>query len=471
MSDLRVRATALAAAALLVLAPIGAPPAAYAASGDDLPFASAVFRATHNSYSGNIGGARGSIWQQLDAGVRYVEFDVWSGSYASSGDYQIGHGSAGDQVDHTGGNPAGNQLRAWLTTVGTWSAAHPAAAPITVMLDLKDDLTTRASYATGNFGALNQEIGDVLGARLLRAADTHGPLGSIGALRGKVLVLLSGSASARTGYLRDTGTSPAIAINGKGQVVEVHDNGSGDLWYWTGQYGSDGRLTWLRHGKYDTGKSAAVALNDTGTLVEVHQAPTGNNLWSHVGHLDAAGEITWSPSAKYDTGALPTVAFTDPGGPAVREIHKSPSNSQNWGWTGTAGATAVTWTTHATTADSRFPTTTSTASGRTVSVAGSGTLTATTDRAPADRIRFPQVAFVEYQAGDSAELKDGALFWAATASSKSFILSARQAGVSARGWDFDSASLATDPLANFPATNNPNAAWYQSMVNQAGAVA
>jgi hypothetical protein len=43
--------------------------------------------------------------------------------------------------------------------------------------------------------------------------------------------------------------------------------------------------------------------------------------------------------------------------------------------------------------------------------------------------------------------------------------------VSARGWDFDSASLVTDPLANFPATNAPNAAWYQTLLNEAGAVA
>jgi hypothetical protein len=284
-------------------------------------------------------------------------------------------------------------------------------------------------------------------------------------------VLLSGSASARTGYLRDTGSNPAIAINDQGQVVEVHDNGSGDLWYWTGQYGSDGRLTWLRHGKYDTGKTADVALNDDGTVVEVHQASSGNNLWSRVGHLDAAGEITWSASAKFDTGVLPTIAFTDRAGSAVREIHKSQNSSQDWSWAGTAGAAAVSWTTHATTADARFPTTTDTASGRTVNVSASGPLTATTDRAPAERIRYPQVAFVEYQAGDSADLKDGSLFWAATASNKSFIVSARQAGVSARGWDFDSASLATDPLANFPATNTPNAAWYQTLLSQASAVA
>lgn len=44
--------------------------------GDDLPFASATFRATHNSYSGNLGGTRGSIVSQLDAGVRFLELDI-----------------------------------------------------------------------------------------------------------------------------------------------------------------------------------------------------------------------------------------------------------------------------------------------------------------------------------------------------------------------------------------------------------
>jgi hypothetical protein len=394
---------------------------------------------------------------------------MWSGAYASAGDYQIGHGSVGDQVDHTGGNPATNQLRDWLTTVDDWSAAHPAAAPITVMLDLKDDLTTRASYANGNFFALNQEIGDVFGPRLVRSLDTPGPLGSIGSLRGHVLVLLSGSASARTGYLRDTGSNPAVAVNASGQVVEVHDNGSGALWYWTGQYGADGRITWLRHGKYDTGKTAAVALNNTGTVVEVHQATSNSNLWYHVGHLASTGEITWSAATKYDTGVLPTVAFPDPAGSAVREIHRSQSTSQDWNWLGTAGASSITWTAHATTPDARFPTTTAAAGGRTVSVAA-GTLTATTDRAPAARIRYPQVAFVEYQDGDSAELKTGSLFWAATASDKSFIVAGRQAGVSVRGWDFDSASLATDPPANYPATNTPNAAWYQTLLTRPDAV-
>jgi len=460
MTDLRVRAAVAAVVASVLIA---APQPAYAAPGDDLPFAAAVFHATHNSYSG---GARGSITRQLDTGVRFIEFDIWSGDYASAGDYRIGHGSPGDQVDHTGGNPAGDQLRPWLAVVNTWSAAHPAAAPITVMLDLKDDVSSRSAYASGNLGALNDEIRDAFGSRLYSAA---GALPAIGALRGRVVALLSGNATARTAYKRDTGSNPAVAINAGAQVVEVHDNGSGSLWYWSGSYGADGRVTWRRHGKYDTGKNPAVALNNDGTVVEVHQAPSGSNLWYRVGHLDGSGEISWSASVKYDTGVLPTVAFTDPAGTALREIHQSQSSTQNWDWLGTAGAATITFGAHAKTADARFPTTTATSGSRRVTVAA-GTLTVTTDRAGAERIRFPQRVSVEYQPGDSAELKDGAVFWAATATNKSFIVSARQAGVSARAWDFDSAGLATDPLANYPATNSPEAAWYQSLLDRSDVV-
>jgi hypothetical protein len=459
----RVRVSGLAAALCLSL--VAVPQAAFAATGDDLPFATAVFRATHNSYSGNIAGSRGSLTQQLDAGVRFVELDVWSGDYASAGDFRIGHGSPGDQVDHAG-NPAGDQLRPWLGTVASWSGGHPSAAPITLMLDLKDDVSSRSSAATGNLGALNEEIQDVLGARLVRPA---GPLPAIGSLRGKVLSLLSGNATARTAYKRDTGSNPAVAINASGQVVEVHDNGSGALFYWTGRYGADGQLTWLRHGRYDTGKTPAVALNPAGALLEVHQAPSGANLWSRTGQLGATGEITWSVPVKYDTGALPSIAFTDAAGTAFREIHKSQGSAQEWEWTGTFSNGTAGWGGHGKTPDARLPTTSAAAGERTVSVTG-GTLTATTDRAAATRIRYPQIAYVEYQPGDNAELKDGALFWAAAATNKAFIVAARQAGVSARAWDFDSASLATEPPASYPATNTPYASWYQELLDRPDAV-
>jgi hypothetical protein len=453
--------------------------AAAALPGDDLPFASAIFRATHNSYSGNVDGSKGSLVSQLDSGVRFIELDIHDNGYATNNDYSIGHDAPGDKVDHAG-NPTSNLLRDWLHTVSVWSAAHPTHAPLLVMVDIKDNLTDNTSFAAGNLTALNKEFSDAFGSQLLMARDVPGALGTIGSLRGRVLTLLSGDAGTRTEYRRDVGYNPAVAINARGQVVEVHDSGAGALWYWTGTYGADGRVTWSRHGQYDSGVTPAVALNDNGQLVEVHKSQNADSLWYHVGQLDANGEITWSPSRQYDTGVLPTISFVD-AGTTVREIHRSPSNNQNWDWHGTVNASALTvsWdsTTHGKTSDPLYDKTVSVRGSTRVTVwtgadgaAPAQTLHYSTDRIGSDRIRYTQTAFDEYQAGDSAILQEGALFYAATATDTAFITSARQGGHIARGWDFDSASDATSPLANYPATNHPSDPWYVNLLNQAGAV-
>ncbi|MET8336868.1 hypothetical protein ABZV14_19870 [Streptosporangium canum] len=443
----------------------------------DLPLPSAIFRATHNSYSGNVDGAKNSIVYQLDHGVRFIELDVHDNGYATAHDYAIGHDSPGDLVDHSG-NPASNLLRDWLDVINTWSEQHPAAAPIVVMFDLKDDLTDNPSFAAGNLAALNQELVSVFGPRLLTAEDYPASPPSLDAVRGRVLPLLSGNGESRTEYKRDLGHDPAVALNANGQIVEVHDSGSGVLWYWTGRY-DDGRVTWLRHGKYDTGRTPAVALNDNGDLVEVHQSQNATTLWYRVGHLGADGEISWSSSRQYDNGVLPSVAFTDPAGTELREIHRSQSSSQNWRWDGVldTGTSAVSWRGNAKTSDARFDKTTSIRGTSSVHVwtgadgpTPARTLRVDTDRFTGGRIRYRQIAFDEFQKGDSAELQQGALFYAAPATESAFITSARQAGRLVRGWDFDTAAMATTPPANHPATNHPYDAWYENLLTRLGAV-
>ncbi|WIX91871.1 hypothetical protein [Amycolatopsis sp. DG1A-15b] len=139
--------------------------------------------------------------------------------------------------------------------------------------------------------------------------------------------------------------------------------------------------------------------------------------------------------------------------------------------------TTVAWTGNAKTSDARFAKATATSAGRTVSVwtgadgpTSAQTLRADTDRVGGDRIRYRQVAFDEFQQGDSAELQQGALFYGAPATESAFITAARQVGKLVRGWDFDSAGQATTPLANYPATNHPYDAWYQTLLTQRGAV-
>ncbi|MFI6290784.1 hypothetical protein ACIBEJ_04325 [Nonomuraea sp. NPDC050790] len=445
----------------------------------DQPLTSAIFRATHNSYSGDIAGARGSIPAQLDRGVRFVELDIHDNGYTTSRDYAVGHDSPGGEVDHQAGNPGSNNLRDWLEVIDDWSARHPEAAPIVVGLDIKDDLTDNTSYGAGNLAALNDELTSVFGPRLLQARDYPAQPPTVDALRGRVLPVLSGDGRTRTLYKRDVGHNPAVAINGRGQVVEVHDSGSGDLWYWSGVYGADGRVTWLRHGRYDSGVTPAVALNDNGDLVEVHQSQSATTLWYRVGRLAADGEITWSASRRYDNGVLPTVRFTDPAGTRLREIHRSQSNDQNWTWNGVldGAARSVTWSGNARTADARYDKTTSASGTARVRVwtgadgpTPAQTLRIDTDRHTGARIRFQQTAFTEFQQGNSAELQQDALFYAAPASASGFITASRQAGRLVRGWGFNSTGNATTPLASYPATDHPGAAWYEDLLTRSGAV-
>lgn len=443
----------------------------------DQPFASAVYRATHNSYSGNVAGAKNSLTYQLDHGVRHLELDIHDNGYSTQGDYSIGHDEPGHQVDHAGGNPASNRLRDWLDEIASWSASNPEHAPLVVMLDLKDDLTDNASYAAGNLAALNDELAAAFGARLLRAEDYQAG-SSVDALRGRVLPLLSGHGGTRAAYKRDVGINPAVAMDRRGNIVEVHDSGSGTLWYWTGRY-DGGRVTWLRHGRYDTGVTPAVAMDDNGNVVEVHKSASQDTLWYRVGRLQSNGEISWSASRQYDNGVLPTVRFTDPASGELREIHRSANNNQNWGWLGTVNAAGgtVSWRDNAKTSEARYDKTNATMSGGSVRVytgadgaTPAGTLRYDTTTVTGGRIRYQQNAFVEYQNGESTELRQGALFWSAAATDKQFMLTAREQGALARGWDFDSAALATTPLANYPATNTPWTTWYQNMTSAAGAV-
>ncbi|GAA3433779.1 hypothetical protein [Kutzneria kofuensis] len=462
MNRLGALLTALTAASALVAGPQASQ-----------PFVSSVFLATHNSYSGNVDGAKNSIPYQLDHGARFIELDVHDNDYAANHDYSIGHSSPGDLVDHAG-NPASNLLHDWLGVIAGWSDAHPTHAPLVVMLDLKDNLTDNAGFAAGNLTALNQELQAAFGSSLLHPADYVGSP-SVDSLRGRVLTLLSGDSGSRTEYKRDVGYHPAVAINSRGQIVEVHDSGAGALWYWTGVYAADGTVTWLRHGKYDTGITPAVALNDAGQLVEVHQSQTATTLWSHVGQLGSDGEITWQASHQYDNGVTPTVAFTGAG--TLVEIHKSQSSSQNWTWQGALSGSTVTWTGNARTSAALLAKSSAAAAGRSITVytgadgpTESQTLRYTTASLTGGRIRYQQTAFDEFQDGDNSVLQQGALFYAAPATDSSFIVSARQSGHLVRGWDFDSAGDATNPLANYPATNTPWASWYQTLITNAGAV-
>ena len=447
-------------------------------------FNEVVFAATHNSYAGSPSGDLGSLKRQLDGGVRFIELDLHDNSFASSG-YRIGHESPGDGVVHAGGNPRTDRLAAWLQVIATWSAANRRHAPITVALDLKDRLTDNRSFAHGNLARLNQELLEAFEDLFAAEALGSGPWPTLDALRGRVIVVLSGDEETRLAYVRDPGENPAVAINAAGRVVEVHDSGGGDLWYWTGEFSSPRRVRWHRHGRYDTGQRPAVALNDAGLIVEVHEDadPDDNQLWYRVGRLTDELEIDWfSQSGRSfpnaDEGVTPSVRFVDPASELVREIHLSERTGRHWYWNGRSGSSrgSIIWTRQdvddGQTDDPLFDRARDSSGRRAIAVTtgahgafGRDTLLYSAGRSPSRRIRYPQLAFVEAKrSGDSALEQEGAWFFAASAKSpdaRKWAQGWRQGGKIVRLWEFNDARFATDPPPSFPATDHPASDWYR----------
>lgn len=107
-------------------------------------FTDANFRVTHNSYSGNLyliydNGHRGSIEQQLDLGVRYLELDLLGKS--GNDDFEIGHFELLTAIDHSHGNPSSNKLSDWLKVITDWSGENPGHDPILVAIETKNQFT------------------------------------------------------------------------------------------------------------------------------------------------------------------------------------------------------------------------------------------------------------------------------------------------------------------------------------------
>ncbi|MCK6550171.1 hypothetical protein L6R52_30330 [Myxococcota bacterium] len=463
---------------------------------DALPYSAATFAATHNSYAGALGGGDvAGLGAQLDRGVRALELDVHDDGFREHG-FRVGHLLPGSEVFHGDGNPESDALADWLALIARWSERTPGHAPITLTLDLKDDLDENPSAADGDLGALNALLARAFGEKLFRA-DTldAAPWPSVRALRGRVVVVLSGSESARIAYRGDRGASPAVAMNAKGHVVEVHDDGRGNLSAWTGVYHADGRVEWVRHARYDTGVRPAIALRDDGLVVEVHEDPDHNDdqLWYRVGRLGDDLAIDWFHERGLalpddDEGLRPTLRFAADG--TIHEIHESPTTGHRWSWSGTfdAGTRRITWSRDGTgrTRAPRF------AKGRaTAELTGHGrasievfagndgafgpnTLLYTTDRVGPTRVRLEQLAFVELQPDSSTQLEsDGLVFYAGPAASLSarlWVEGWRAAGKVARLWCFNDATLAEGARVNFPATDRPFDAWYDGYRHDVAAV-
>jgi len=120
----------------------------------------------------------------------------------------------------------------------------------------------------------------------------------------------------------DHGWAPAVAMNNK-FVIEVHQSeGANTLWYHVGQLqfssGQQNVIHWLSSSatQYDNGATPAIALNNKNEVLEVHGASSGGGiapvaLYYRRGHL-AGSSIVWdTPSIEFAAGLAPSAAIND----------------------------------------------------------------------------------------------------------------------------------------------------------------
>ena len=429
------------------------------------------FRTTHNSYSGE---ARGSLPQQLDRGIRCLELDFHDNGYEEVGDYRVGHLKPGAEVARGNGNPDTFLLRDWLGAIATWSNTHAGHAPITVVLDSKDDLTDNEDG--GDLEDLNRTLEGAFGGKLF-TRDDHDVVGlwpGLDVLQDRLLCVLSGAGGTRAAYRWAFGSAPALGVTADGTIAVAYRSSAGDLNCWTGTLvGGPPSVTWRRkitYGFSDLGLSQPViALNDAGWLVAVHRfkAPgfQGPLLESRLGRIQEDQRIQWFGAEVFAQGSSPSLQID---GDAIREIHIMWDGERRQQVLGSLNRQRrkIEWRSPRATQAEPLPRNVADWQGERIrcGVASGSVIGWGAGSRPLQPIRFRQVLFVEEQKGDDpAAIRDG-LFYAADAKDPSSVADARNRGLVGRAWGFEEADQTqppTPPQENMPATDSPQAIWYR----------
>lgn len=427
----------------------------------DISYSKATFKATHNSYSGPLPNFdRGSIPQQLDAGVRFIEFDVNCVDYLQVRDYQVGHEKPGLEVHHADGNPSTLVMEDWLGVIATWSDAHPDHVPITVGLDLKNNLAKIETMLEGNLAALNRHVRNALGDKLFTPIELgDGDWPSVNELRGRIIVVMSGDTKSRVAYLKDHGEDPAVDMNSHGHILEVHKSqANAGMWFWTGRYRDDDTVVWEGHGDLEKGLAPAVCINDDNLVVVVSQSHRRNMLYYQVGRLNDDGHLEISKEYKLHGGTDASVRFVEPNSLDISLIYRA--GGQNYECIGTfdPDTPTVRWGAPGQTDKALHDKTTAQLGGRQVSVTSDQTLLRYETGGHQGQIGYEQLLFVEYQRGNDDVLAD-TWFYACSKNYLSWGQEKCAAGKLVRIWGFGK-DHATLPKVSFPATDWPFEDWY-----------
>ncbi|MFH1160420.1 MAG: phosphatidylinositol-specific phospholipase C domain-containing protein [bacterium] len=345
-------------------------------------FMDANFRGTHNSYSGNTNdGHRGSIIQQLDLGLRYIELDIIYSIFMGY-DFHVGHSADEDRIDHSHGNPSSHLLSDWLTVIKNWSDQNPSHAPVVIAIETKNEL---ADY---EWDGMNKLISEIFGGKVIDKSKFNHATATYASVKGKIFIVsipenssLPGDESyifKAKGYTADPAKdshvfytihadkaqTPAFVQNVRNAKKSIRlafftsgytslpipNYPSCDEPYfgWYASYCEDNHVvpdfnfdsvSWLAEQSHDTGIYVDCAVNSSGYVVEVHH-PQNNNteLWYNTGKIAPDGQtIQWfsvpDSSRNYDTGRHPSVAINDAG--MVVEVHGSENNIDLFYRTGT----------------------------------------------------------------------------------------------------------------------------------------
>ncbi|NHI93989.1 MAG: hypothetical protein EAX96_15985 [Candidatus Lokiarchaeota archaeon] len=162
-------------------------------------FNKAIFKSSHNSYSGDLCGRKGSIQEQLNNGILGIELDIYGLK-----NFQIGHKAPGHEVDLRGIKCLDSEMKFslhnWLEPIKQWSDEnqnlHP---PITLFLDIRLIIEHSIYY---DYEELNNVVKKIFNDSIFSPRDlNNSDWPDVNKLRGKIIIVLTGEKGVKWRYI------------------------------------------------------------------------------------------------------------------------------------------------------------------------------------------------------------------------------------------------------------------------------
>jgi hypothetical protein len=157
----------------------------------DVPYNQAFFKTSHNSYVH-------SIREQLNKGVRGLEYDIHANNLLQLGDFEVYHlENHIDSLLNEDGNPDNLLFSNWLQLLEDWSKEKKKEhAPITLFVELKDSIIDLNNELEELYGIkkLNQIITDSISSdtiftfKSFRENNYKWP--TVKKLKGRIIIVL-----------------------------------------------------------------------------------------------------------------------------------------------------------------------------------------------------------------------------------------------------------------------------------------